>query len=397
MSIDQFIPTLQPMVEQVNTDLRFICYFVLTASIIFRAAQARTGSVSGLMRPIVTATVITGLIATLPFWFNLVKDEFWAIAMQIRSQYAGDIASTGAELLQRLKPSDDGINWLDVTDSLMKAVQYAIGWVIVFLGAIIQIPMLFVQYVMECLCYLFLPIALSLFALESTKGLAIRYVQQTLAVLAWPIGFAVVDMVGYSLLTSVPSLVNAATAGTQSTPQFTPNNFMMSGLVAVWLILGSLGTPIVMQLLFCSGSPLSTSVGQSIQMGLAALGIAQLAAGGGSSGGSAPTSKPNTPDSGADSGSSSSAPGGGDGGGGSGGELPGSAHPQLPPSSSPAVAGRSRAPATSPGGPGAALPPHGYTLPPAEPPTYDLELDPTGEFYAVNLMNLNQTPQSVSY
>ena len=73
--------------------------------------------------------------------------------------------------------------------------------------------MMIVQFVMECLCYLFLPIASRLFAFDSTKGLAIRYVQQTLAILAWPIGFAVVDLVGYSLLTSVTSVVSAGAIG----------------------------------------------------------------------------------------------------------------------------------------------------------------------------------------
>ena len=383
------------MVEQINVELRFVCYFILTTSIIIRVTHARHSSPSTLLRPIVTATVITGLIATLPFWFNLIRDEFWDIAMMIRSQYAGDLVSTGSELLKRLKPADNGINWLDVTHSLMKAVQYAIGWIIVFLGATIQLPMLFVQYVMECLCYLFLPIALSLFALDSTRSLAIRYIQQTLSVFAWSIGFAVVDLVGYSLLTSIPSLPDAVLSNGEV--QFTPNNFMLCGVVALWLILGSLGTPIIMQMLFCSGSPLSTSVGQSIQMGLAALGLAHFALGrigggtsaslGGSTGSSGDSSTGGAPPS-----------NGGGGDGGSSPQLPGGPYPQLPPSSSPALVGARPSPFFSPGGSEALpLPRSGHTLPPPEPPTFDLVYDPTGDFYAVNLMNLNQVPQSVSY
>jgi hypothetical protein len=141
---------------------------------------------------------------------------------------------------------------------------------------------------MECLCYLFLPIAISLFAFESTKGLAIRYVQQTLAILAWPIGFAVVDLVGYSLLTSGTSVVSAGALAAGVATGFTPAKLVIGGIVAVWLILGSLVTPIVMQMLFCSGTPMSSAVGHAIQMGLGFAGASRFLQTGGGGGGSAP-------------------------------------------------------------------------------------------------------------
>jgi len=191
MSISDLVPTLQPMVEDLNQQLRFICFFILTGSIIVRTGSGST-SINQLLRPIVTNIMICALLATLPFWFNAIRDEFWNIAVAIRKEFTGSVDGTGAALMQLIEPPDTGINWLDVGNSLMKAVQYAIGWLIVWIGGMIQFPMMIIQYVMECMCYLFLPIALSLFAFDSTKGLAIRYVQQTLAILAWPIGFAVV-------------------------------------------------------------------------------------------------------------------------------------------------------------------------------------------------------------
>jgi hypothetical protein len=187
----------------------------------------------------------------------------------------------------------------------MKAVQYALGWLIVWIGGLIQLPMMIVQFVMECLCYLFLPIAISLFAFDSTKGLAIRYVQQTLAILAWPIGFAVVDLVGYSLLTSGTSVVSAGALTGGLATGFTPAKLVIGGIVAVWLILGSLVTPLVMQMLFCSGIPMSSAVGAAIQMGLGFAGAARLLPQGGgappanntapSAGTSAPPTPPSPP------------------------------------------------------------------------------------------------------
>ena len=69
MSISDLVPTLQPMVEDLNQQLRFICFFILTGSIIVRTGSGST-SINQLLRPIVTNIMICALLATLPFWFN---------------------------------------------------------------------------------------------------------------------------------------------------------------------------------------------------------------------------------------------------------------------------------------------------------------------------------------
>jgi hypothetical protein len=293
MTISDLVPNLQPMVEDLSQQLRFICYFVLTAAIVVRTGRGST-SIGQLVRPIVTNIILCAIIATLTIWFNLIRDEFWNIAVSIRTEFTGSVDGTGAALMQLIQPPDTGIDWLDVGNSLMKAVQYALGWLIVWIGGLIQLPMMIVQFVMECLCYLFLPIAVSLFAFESTKGLAIRYVQQTLAILAWPIGFAVVDLVGYSLLTSGTSVVSAGALAAGLATGFTPAKLVIGGIVAVWLILGSLVTPIVMQMLFCSGTPMSSAVGHAIQMGLGFVGASRFLKTGGGGAEGAPAPGPST-------------------------------------------------------------------------------------------------------
>jgi hypothetical protein len=407
MSIAQLIPTLQPLVEQINGQLRFICFFVLVASIVVRTGTGHT-DLSHLLRPLMTNAIICGLLATLPLWFNTIRDSFWGIAVQIQQDFTGSVAGTGTKLMQALQPPDGQVNWLDVSGSVWRAVQYALAWIIVWIGAIIQLPMMFVEYIMECLCYLFLPIAISLFAFESTKGLAIRYVQQTLAVLAWPIGFAVVDMVGDALLNSVASGVAAAGAlAVGAATEFGPASFMIAGFVAIWLILGSLATPIIMQALFCSGSPLSSSVGHAIQYGMAAAGMARIGGGGEGGGGQSGTSAPPS-----DSQPPPSTPPGGPSMGGGGGfvpptyspasSLPGLMGPMqraaLPAPASPAMAALPSGPDPSaPPTMAAALPPSGHTQPRSAPPTIDLVKDPSGEVFAMSVQELNQIPVAIAY
>ena len=412
MTISSLIPTLQPLVEQLNGQLRFICFFILTISIIVRTGTGNT-DLNHLLRPLMTNAIICAFLATLPFWFNMVRDSFWAIAVQIQQDFTGSVDGTGTKLMQALQPPDGQINWLDVSGSVWRAVQYALAWIIVWIGSIIQVPMMFVQYIMECLCYLFLPIAISLFAFDGTKGLAIRYVQQTLAVLAWPIGFAVVDMVGDALLNSVASAVSAVGAvAVGAATEFGPASFIIAGFVAVWLLLGSLATPIVMQALFCSGSPMSSVVGHAAQFGLGAMGLSKF---GGSGGG-----EPPAPSTDSEGGSSPSTPPPAPSSGGGGAVSPAYAaassmpalmgpmqraalagpaqQAALPAPASAEMAALTSGPSPAPSPTSAlALPPRGHTQPRSAPPTIDLMSDPSGEVFAMSVQELNQIPTAISY
>ncbi|PTX91872.1 hypothetical protein DB346_23200 [Verrucomicrobia bacterium LW23] len=275
MEIGDLIPELRPLAEQVSQTLRYICFFLLTASIITKAARPGGHSISMLMKPIITAALLTGIIATLPQWFNIVRDTFWGIAVAIRNEFASSISPTGTLLIQLIFPPEGGINWMDATHSMLKSIMFAIAWMVVCFGALIQLPMMLVQFVAECLCYMFLPIAVSMLSLETTRGLAVRYIQQTLAVLAWPIGFAIVDLVGYALLSGPYAALDNVLLG----KGYVPALMLPTGLVALWLILGSLATPVLMQMLFCSGTPLSSAIGQSVQTGASIAGYIGLAKG----------------------------------------------------------------------------------------------------------------------
>ena len=39
MTISDLVPTLQPMVEDLSQQLRFVCYFILTAAIVVRTGR----------------------------------------------------------------------------------------------------------------------------------------------------------------------------------------------------------------------------------------------------------------------------------------------------------------------------------------------------------------------
>jgi hypothetical protein len=154
--------------------------------------------------------------------------------------------------------SDSVFSLRRVGESIYRAYLWAAAKLIVLLGSLLQLPFLLLQYLLKLLCFLFLPAALGLFMVPALSSLGVRYVQQTLAVLAWPVGFAVTELVAYNLTTAYAT--NVATGLGLAAGQLDGASFasLLGGLLgALWLVLGTIGTPFLMQMLFCSGAPVS--------------------------------------------------------------------------------------------------------------------------------------------
>jgi len=69
--------------------------------------------------------------------------------------------------------------------------------------------MLILQYVLRWLLYLLTPFALAIFMLPGFAGLGVRFLQQLLAILAWPIGFALTNLVALAVWTDFRAAVGA--------------------------------------------------------------------------------------------------------------------------------------------------------------------------------------------
>ena len=75
MTVSDLIPTLQPTVETISTQLRFICFFVLVAAMIVRTGTGNT-DITHLLRPLTTNAIVCAFLATLPFWFKQRAGQF---------------------------------------------------------------------------------------------------------------------------------------------------------------------------------------------------------------------------------------------------------------------------------------------------------------------------------
>ena len=263
--MENFVPGMKDAVVGLTETLRFVLYFICVAGLILQVHRARA-EVESLTQPIVRAIIVVGLIATLPHWFAFTEKTFLTLANVVHERYTEQPMRSAALLRDSVADNPTDFSLRRMGESLYRATLWAAAKLIVLIASLLQLPFLVLQYLLKLLCYLFLPVALALMLIPSLSSLGARYVQQTLAVLAWPIGFAVTELVAYHLLTAYAQ--NLATAYGLRPGEIDAASYasLLGGLLAaVWLVLGTLGTPFLMQMLFCSGAPLSGGGTQGLQ------------------------------------------------------------------------------------------------------------------------------------
>ena len=254
--MENFAPGLREGILSLTNALRVIVYFVCVAGLMLQVQQARADA-EGFVRPILRATVIVGLVATLPYWFGFTERVFLTVADAVQDGYTQHPMRAATRLRDTVS-SNSEFSLRRIGESLHRAFLDAAVKLVVLVASLLQVPFLILQFVLKLLCYLFLPVALALYMIPAQAQLATRYVQQTVAVLAWPVGFAVTELVAYHLLTAYGE--NLATAYGLTPGEIDAASFgsLLGGLVgALWLIIGTIATPFLMQGLICSGSPVS--------------------------------------------------------------------------------------------------------------------------------------------
>jgi len=263
--MENFAPGLRESILSLTDALRVIVYFVCVAGLVLQVQQVRA-DIEGLARPIIRAMVVVGLVATLPSWFGFTEKVFLSVANTVQEGYTDHPMRTAAKLRNTASGSGTEFSLRRIGESLYQAFLHASMQLVVLIASVLQVPFLILQYIFKLLCYLFLPVALSLYMIPSQAQLATRYVQQTLAVLAWPVGFAVTELVAYHLLTAYAN--NLAVAYDLTPGEIDAASFasLLGGLLAaLWLIIGTIATPFLMQGLICSGSPVSGGGGAALQ------------------------------------------------------------------------------------------------------------------------------------
>src|ERR1035437_407643 len=110
--------------------------------------------------------------------------------------------------------------------------------------------MLILQYILRWLIYLIMPFATVNFMVPGFSGIGVRFFQQMLAVMAWPVGFALTNLVALAVWTDFRAAVGANPQTITDAAVYSPLLTFIGGIVAtIIIIVGMVSTPIVMQML----------------------------------------------------------------------------------------------------------------------------------------------------
>lgn len=249
-----YLPTLEEKVVTLVEALRFIVFAITVVGIVAYAARAGSNGAQ-LFSILAKAIVVVAAIAYMNVWFPRVEQMFLDIAAYIDPQYNESPTSASDTVREATSENPEGgeWSWRHINESIYQAVSRALANVFIWVGTLVTIPMHILQYVLRWLLYLITPFMLALLLVPGFSGITVRFFQQILAILAWPVGFALTNLVALAVWNDFRSAVGPNPASLEDA-MYSPLLTFMGGILATIMILvGMLSTPVVMQMLFAQG------------------------------------------------------------------------------------------------------------------------------------------------
>lgn len=257
-----FLPSIESKITGLVLALRFIVFAIMVVGLIVSVGSGRLQG-EGLARLLAKAVLIVAALAYQDAWFPKVEEVFIAVANAINPGYS-DHPTAASDTIREstaANPEKKEWSWRQINESIHQAITHALAQIFIYLGTLITVPMLILQYVLRWLLYLLTPFALGILMVPGLSGITVRFFQQLLAIMAWPVGFALTNLVALALWTDFRAAVNPVpTSG--SDVAYAPLLTFMGGLIAtLMIVIGTISTPLVMQMLFAQGHAFT---GQSV-------------------------------------------------------------------------------------------------------------------------------------
>ncbi len=262
-----YLPTLESKMIALVGAFRFIVFAIMVVGFIAYAASPRTGN-TGRFVMFAKATVIVAAIAFMDTWFPKVEQAFLTVAEYIDPGYNEKPTSAADAIRESTTDNPEGHewSWRNINESIYEAISRALANIFIYIGTLITVPMLILQYVLRWLLYLLTPFMLALFMVPGLGGIAVRFFQQVLAIMAWQIGFALTNLVALAVWTDFRGAVGPNPA-TMTDAMYSPLLTFMGGILAtIMIVVGMLATPVVMQALFAQGNAFTGQSGNFAHM-----------------------------------------------------------------------------------------------------------------------------------
>lgn len=242
---------------------------IVFAGLIFAAANGSFGDVNKTFRGVVTATLVVLMIGIFPQVSDLGQDIAYALVEEIgadpsesHQKFANMIA--GPEMADGADAGFWDVLWSS-EGGFGKAILYA---AVLFMGRIAYAIMwlaFLIQNFVILLGVAIAPVFLAMLTLESTRSIAGRYFLTLIAVLCWPVGWAVTDTVTTGLLRMAAGNNVYQAAGESKIAAGTEFLFFIA-ILSIWIFFSTIAAPYAINKLLVHGAQVGGSLLQSVGM-----------------------------------------------------------------------------------------------------------------------------------
>lgn len=261
-----YLVNFENAILELQDAMMFIAYFILLAGLIVRIAKLSDGNADlvAMTKPVFTCFFIVAIISTSSYWFEKLDYGFYGLAEHINENFGSEPFEVTKALMDTVAedPEADGWGVERIVQSIYLSVVYGLSKFFIVLVALIQVPVYLMQFVLKWLGALFLPIGLALFIFPSLASIGVRLISNILAVMAWPVGFAITNLAAMGF---VNDFGTAATYSGNTTGEalymMSFGSLVMGLIAALILVIGTIATPTVMFILFSSGAGLQGLTG----------------------------------------------------------------------------------------------------------------------------------------
>ncbi|OAM90016.1 conjugal transfer protein TraG N-terminal domain-containing protein [Termitidicoccus mucosus] len=265
------LPLLENKFQTLIVAFRFVVFAMMVVGLIVQMSRAQYHH-ADFIRPVARALTITALVASMGWWFPLVENTLLATADYINPEYSENPSRAADRIREAARPDSEGRewSWRKLNESIYHAFTDALSWMFIQISTLLTAPMILLQYILRWILYLLTPFALGCFMIPVLSGMAVRFFQQVLAILSWPVGFAITNLLAVTIWQDFRAVVGANPASPEMIAYAPFLNNAGCVLAGLTLLIGTVSTPVVCQMLFAHGHAFTGQTASPVAIGRAA-------------------------------------------------------------------------------------------------------------------------------
>jgi len=285
--IGDFFPELFNQAIGFHDTVKPIVLILITAGILIHGYLGMNGDIGKMWKGIVNSVIIVALIYTLPEIVNDIQLAAHALTEATGANPSNTSEKFGNLIVGNSANENEDVGFMDILfadkGGFGKAMLHVVLMVVSFFALVIQYIFVVAQQGLILFAIALSPIFLSFFMLDSLKGIAVKYFLGLVAVLMWPLGWSIADLMTTSLLERAAN-AGIYEDGVDGFVSTSSQSLFFVAVISLWLLITTIASPLVMNIVVTNGanaggalfSRVGSALGLGASYGLIAKGTAEL-------------------------------------------------------------------------------------------------------------------------